>query len=80
MLDHERIASCTNKQVLLNAAKFLSILSELWEESEERRKSSQYYAEEHFLGCVLEAIGESIGEDKTEKHFTVFMYIIYEHY
>ena len=73
------IASCTNKQVLLNAAKFLSILSELWEESEERRKVSQYYAEEHFLGCVLEAIGESVGEDKTEKHFTVFLYIIYEH-
>jgi len=73
------IASCTNKQVLLNAAKFLSILSELWEESDERRKVSQYYAEEHFLVCVLEAIGESVGEDKTEKHFTVFLYLIYEH-
>jgi len=73
------IASCTNKEVLLNASKFLSILSELWEESDERRKVSQYFAEEQFLGCVLEAIGESVGEDKTEKHFTVFLTIVYEH-
>ena len=71
------IASCTNKEVLANAAKFLSILSELWEESDERRKVSQFYAEEQFLGCVVEAMSESIGEDKTEKHFTVFLNIIY---
>jgi len=72
------IASCTNKEVLLNASKFLSILGELWDESDERRKVSQFYAEEQFLGCVLEAIGESVGEDKTEKHFTVFLNIVYE--
>ena len=35
------IASCTNKDVLLNAAKFLSIFSELWENSEERSKIAQ---------------------------------------
>ena len=72
------IASCTNKEVLLNAAKFLSIFSELWEHSEERSKISQYYAEEQFLICLLEAMMESIGEDKTEKHFAVFLNIIYE--
>jgi len=72
------IASCTNKEVLLNASKFLSILSELWEESEERRKVSQFYAEEQFLGCVLEAMRESLGMDKTEKHFAVFLNIVYE--
>ena len=72
------IASCTNKEVLLNASKFLSIMSELWEESDERRKVSQFYAEEQFLVCVLEGMRESVGMDKTEKHFTVFLNIVYE--
>lgn len=72
------IASCTNKEVLLNGSKFLSILGELWGESDERRKVSQFYAEEQFLDCVLEAVRESVGEDKTEKHLTVFLNIVYE--
>eukprot|EP00092_Neocalanus_flemingeri_P109270 GFUD01140436.1.p1 GENE.GFUD01140436.1~~GFUD01140436.1.p1 ORF type:complete len:435 (+),score=117.77 GFUD01140436.1:49-1353(+) len=72
------IASCTNKEVLSNASKFLSIVGELWEESEERRKVSQFYAEEQFLVCVLEAMSESVGIDKTEKHFAVFLNIVYE--
>jgi len=72
------IASCTNKEVLLNASKFLSIMSELWEESEERRKTSQFFSEEQFLLCILEGINESVGEDKTEKHFMVFLNAIYE--
>jgi len=72
------IASCTNKEVLLNGSKFLSILSELWGESDERRKVSQFYAEEQFLDCVLEASRESLGEDKTEKHLAVFLNIVYE--
>ena len=72
------VASCTNKEVLLNAAKFLSIFCELWENSEERGKISQFYAEEQFLVCVLEAMKESVGEDKTEKHFSVFINIVYE--
>merc|ERR1712112_633120 len=42
------VASCTNKEVLLNASKFLSIFCELWENSEERGKISQFYAEEQF--------------------------------
>ena len=72
------IASCTNKEVLLNAAKFLSIFAELWENSDERNKVSQFYAEEQFLACVLESMNESVGEDKTEKHLAVFLNIIYE--
>ena len=72
------VASCTNKEVLLNASKFLSIFSELWEYCEERSKVSQYFAEEQFIVCVLEAITESLGEDKTEKHLAVFLNIIYE--
>ena len=72
------VASCTNKEVLLQAARFLSIFSELWEHTEERAKVAQFYAEEQFIVCVLEAIGESVGEDKTEKHFAVFLNIIYE--
>ena len=72
------VASCTNKEVLLNASKFLSLFSELWEYCEERSKVAQYFAEEPFIVCILEAITESLGEDKTEKHFAVFMNIIYE--
>ena len=72
------VASCTNKEVLLNASKFLSIFSELWEHCEERSKVAQYFAEEQFIVCVLEAITESLGEDKTEKHLAVFLNIIYE--
>ena len=72
------VASCTNKEVLLNASKFLSIFSELWEYCEERSKVAQYFAEEPFIVCILEAITESLGEDKTEKHLAVFMNIIYE--
>ena len=72
------IASCTNKEVLLNASKFLSIFSELWEECEERSKIAQFYADEQFLLCLLEAMKESMGEDKTEKHFAVFLNIVYE--
>ena len=54
--------------------------SELWEESEEKEKVSQHFAEEQFLVCLLEAMKESVGEDKTEKHFAVFLNIIYENY
>ena len=72
------VASCTNKEVLLNASKFLSLFSELWEYCEERSKVAQYFAEEPFIVCILEAITESLGEDKTEKHLAVFMNIIYE--
>jgi len=54
--------------------------SELWEESEEKDKVSQHFAEEQFLVCLLEAMQESVGEDKTEKHFAVFLNIIYENY
>ena len=72
------VASCTNREVLLNASKFLSLFSELWEYCEERSKVAQYFAEEQFTVCVLEAIKESVGEDKTEKHFAVFLNIIYE--
>ena len=39
---------------------------------------AQYFAEEQFIVCVLEAITESLGEDKTEKHLAVFLNIIYE--
>ena len=74
------VASCTNKEVLLNASKFLSLFSELWEYCEERSKVAQYFAEEPFIVCILEAITESLGEDKTEKHLAVFMNIIYENY
>ena len=41
---------------------------------------SQHFAEEQFLVCLLEAMKESVGEDKTEKHFAVFLNIIYENY
>jgi len=73
------IASCTNSEVLANAAKFLSILSELWEVCDERQKVTQFYADEQFLTCLLEAVQESIGKDKTERHFAVFLNIVYEH-
>ena len=56
----------------------LSYYSELWEESEERDKVSQHFAEEQFLVCLLEGMKESVGQDKTEKHFAVFLNIIYE--
>ena len=39
---------------------------------------SQHFAEEQFLVCLLEGMKESVGQDKTEKHFAVFLNIIYE--
>jgi len=72
------MAGCKNRQVLQNCARFLSILSELWDFTEERKKMCQHYTEEQFLQCTLEGIQESIGEDKTEKHFMVFLYLVFE--
>jgi hypothetical protein len=72
------MAGCKNKSVLQNCARFLSILSELWDFAEDRKKMCQYYTEEQFLQCTLEGIKESIGEDKTEKHFMVFLYLVFE--
>jgi len=72
------LAGCKNRTVLQNCARFLSILSELWDFTEERKKMCQYYTEEQFLQCAMEGIRESIGEDKTEKHFMVFLYLIFE--
>jgi len=37
------MASCTNRTVLQNCARFLSILSELWDFTSERKKMSQHY-------------------------------------
>ena len=41
---------------------------------------AQYFAEEQFTVCVLEVIKEGVEEVKTEKHFAVFLNIIYENY
>jgi len=75
------LAGCTNRTVLQNCAKFLSILSELWDflgDREDRKKMCQHYTEEQFLQCTLEGIKESLREDKTEKHFMVFLYLVFE--
>eukprot|EP00088_Acartia_fossae_P059134 TRINITY_DN6990_c0_g1_i2.p1 TRINITY_DN6990_c0_g1~~TRINITY_DN6990_c0_g1_i2.p1 ORF type:complete len:444 (-),score=69.20 TRINITY_DN6990_c0_g1_i2:98-1429(-) len=72
------MAGCKNRTVLQNCARFLSILSELWDFAEDRKKMCQHYSEEPFLQCTLEGIKESIGEDKTEKHFMVFLYLVFE--
>lgn len=72
------LASSTNKEVLANASRLLSVLCSLWETSDERRKSTQYFAEDTFIQCVLEAMEESLGEDKTEKHLMVFLTAIFE--
>jgi len=72
------LGSCTNSTVLQNCARFLSILSELWDFSDERKKMVQCYTEEQFLQCALEGIKESVGADKTEKHFMVFLYLLFE--
>lgn len=67
------LGSCTNSDVLLNASKFLSVMSELWETCEEQRKFIQHFAEENFIHCLVEAIKESVGQDNTVKHFLVFL-------
>jgi len=72
------IASCTNKEVLNNGSRLLSVIASLWEFSEEKRKVSQFFAENNFLLCVLEGTQESICEDKTVKHFLVFLHTVYE--
>lgn len=72
------LASSTNTEVLYNISRLLSILCSLWETSEERRKNTQYYAEETFIQCVLESVEESLGEDKTEKHLFVFLTAVFE--
>jgi len=72
------IASCTHKEVLSNGSRLVSVIASLWDFSEERRKISQYFGENNFLLCTIEGIHESIGEDKTVKHFLVFLHTIYE--
>ena len=56
------------------------LCGELWEYCEERSRVAQYFAEEQFTVCVLEVIKEGVEEVKTEKHFAVFLNIIYENY
>ncbi|XP_023339680.1 uncharacterized protein LOC111709938 isoform X2 [Eurytemora carolleeae] len=72
------MGSCTNKTVLQNCARFLSILSELWDFHEDRRKVSHHYTGEQFLQCALEGMKECVGEDKTEKHFMIFLYLLFQ--
>lgn len=67
------VASSTNKDVLGHSSRLLSVLSSLWEDCQDRRKVVQHYAEETFVQCVLEAMEESVGEDKTEKHLMIFL-------
>jgi len=72
------LASCTNRTVLQNCGRFLSIMSELWDLADDRRKIVQYYKEEQFLLCTLEGVKECVGVDKTEKHFMVFLYLLFD--
>lgn len=72
------LASCTNRTVLQNCSRFLSILSELWDLAEDRKKIVQSYKDEQFLLCTLEGVKECVGVDKTEKHFMVFLYLLFE--
>jgi len=70
------LGSCANSDVLLNASKFLSVMSELWESCEDQRKFIHHFVEENFLHCLLEAIKESLGQDNTVKHFVVFLSLL----
>merc|ERR1719397_501680 len=74
----EVVASSTNKEVLGQGSRLLSMLSSLWENQEERGRMAMHYAEETFIQCVLEAVEESIGEDRTEKHFLAFLQAVFE--
>ena len=70
------LGGCRNTEVLLQASKLLSILAELWQQSEDTTVSL-HYREEQFLACVLEALAESVGQDRTVKHLAVFLSIVY---
>jgi len=72
------VASSTNKEVLGQGSRLLSMLSSLWENQEERSRMASHYAEETFIQCVLEAVEESLGEDRTEKHFLAFLHAVFE--
>jgi len=72
------VASSTNKEVLGQGSRLLSMLSSLWENQEERSRMAMHYAEETFIQCVLEAVEESLGEDRTEKHFLAFLQAVFE--
>lgn len=72
------VASSTNKEVLSQCSRLLSMLTSLWEDQEERNRMAMHYTEETFIQCVLEAVEESLGEDRTEKHFLAFLQDVFE--